>query len=169
MNSVLDEWNKADELSARQAMLACCGSRRWASEMVALRPLASLTQLSEAADRTWARMDEGDWLEAFRSHPRIGEQKVESSPERSAAWSEQEQGGASGASAGVRRELAERNAAYELRFGFTFIVCATGKSADEMLAILKHRLDSDRMSELKEAMEQQRQIMQIRLEKWLQS
>ena len=169
MNAVLDEWNITDEDAAVDAMLACCGARRWAEGMVALRPIASVAALSETADRVWASMLEPDWLEAFACHPRIGEHKAAAAPVRSAAWSEQEQSGTGGASNSVLRELAEGNALYEQRFGFTYIVCATGKSADEMLAILTQRLARDRMAELKEAAEQQRQIMQIRLGKWLLS
>jgi len=137
--------------------------------MVALRPIANIVALSEAADRVWAEMSEPDWLEAFSGHPRIGGRPAESALEQSAAWSQQEQEGASGAPQDVLRELADGNAAYERHFGFTYIVCATGKSVDEMLAILKRRLGNDRMAELREAAEQQRQITQIRLGKWLLS
>lgn len=169
MNPVLEEWNSADEESATEAMLACCGARRWAAGMVALRPIASVFALSEAADCVWATMGEADWLEALACHPRIGESKSPSQSQKSAGWSHQEQAGTAGAAGNIMRELAEGNALYEERFGFTYIVCATGKGADEMLAILKRRLASDRMAELKEAAEQQRQIMQIRLGKWLVS
>ena len=169
MNSVLDEWNKADDQAATKAMLACCAARRWAAGMVALRPVANIAALSETADRVWSTMSEPDWLEAFAAHPRIGEPNPVSASERSATWSQQEQAGTSGAAQDLMRELVEGNAAYEQQFGFTYIVCATGKSAEEMLAILKRRLGNDRMAELKEAAEQQRQIMQIRLGKWLLS
>lgn len=169
MNSVLEEWNNSDESSSTEAMLACCGAKRWASQMVALRPIASIISLSEAADRVWAVMTPIDWLEAFACHPRIGERKAPDASENSAAWSVQEQAGTSGATNDVMRELAEGNAQYEQRFGFSYIVCATGKTADEMLAILKRRLVNDRVAELKEAAEQQRQITQIRLGKWLVS
>ena len=169
MNRVLDAWNDADERGATEAMLACCGAQRWAIQMVELRPIASIAELSEAADRVWATMGEPDWMEAFASHPRIGERKSSSRTETSTAWSQQEQSGTSGASNALLHRLAEGNALYEQRFGFTYIVCATGKSADEMLAILQRRLANDCMAELKEAVEQQRQIMQIRLGKWLLS
>ena len=167
MSAVLDEWNQADEHSATEAMLACCAAHRWTAEMIALRPIAGLAALSEAADRVWAGMGEQDWLEAFAAHPRIGERKTTAAPEASEAWAREEQAGASGAPRDVLGELAEGNAAYERRFGFTYIVCATGRSAEEMLAILKRRLANERMAELREAAEQQRQIMQIRLGKWL--
>jgi len=167
MNSVLAAWNKSDEAAALQPMLACCGAHRWARAMVALRPYSSVERLSLAADEIWSTMEEADWLEAFRSHPRIGERKAPQAPSQSAAWSRQEQASAANAANQVLAELAAGNFQYEQCFGFTYIVCATGKSADEMLAILKRRLNNDRGTELREAAEQQRQIMQIRLGKWL--
>jgi OHCU decarboxylase len=167
MNAILTAWNKADEATAFDAMIACCGARRWASAMVALRPIGSVLDLSEAADRVWGTMEEADWMEAFVCHPRIGERKAAHAAARSVAWSKQEQSSASGAAEQVLAEIAEGNACYEERYGFTYIVCATGKSAEEMLTILKRRLLSDRAAELIEAAEQQRQITQIRLGKWL--
>lgn len=167
MNATLDAWNKADEASALEAMIACCGAMRWASAMVALRPIESLVELSEAADRAWATMQEADWMEAFACHPRIGERKAVHASAKSTEWSKQEQSKAADAAEKVLEEIAEGNVRYEERYGFTYIVCATGKTAEEMLAILKRRLDSDRETELREAAEQQRQITQIRLGKWL--
>jgi OHCU decarboxylase len=169
MNAALDYWNNADAETAMNIMIACCGARRWAAGMVAVRPVAGVAELSETADRVWSTMEETDWLEAFACHPRIGERKPSTASDVSASWSEQEQAGAAMAAQIIMQELADGNAAYEQRFGFTCIVCATGKSADDMLAILKRRLDNDRMAELREAAEQQRQIMQIRLGKWLLS
>jgi 2-oxo-4-hydroxy-4-carboxy-5-ureidoimidazoline decarboxylase len=171
MNATLAAWNTAAESWALEAMIACCGSRRWASAMVALRPIASVEALSEAADRVWSTMQEKDWLEAFARHPRIGESNPAlvsaHASAQSSAWSRQEQSTATTANKSVLDELAEGNQLYEQRFGFTYIVCATGKNADEMLAILKRRLASNRDAELREAAEQQRQILQIRLGKWL--
>jgi 2-oxo-4-hydroxy-4-carboxy-5-ureidoimidazoline decarboxylase len=167
MNQVLAAWNKADAASAFNAMLACCGARRWAAAMVGLRPIGSVQNLSAAADSAWSAMEEADWMEAFACHPRIGERKAAHSSAKSAAWSRQEQSSANAAAEQVLTELAEGNAHYEQRFGITYIVCATGKSANEMLAILNRRLGSDRATELREAAEQQRQITQIRLGKWL--
>ena len=169
MNPVLDAWNNADLVEATQAMLACCGAQHWADQMVGIRPISNIAALSEAADRIWATMQESDWLEAFARHPRIGERRASSASEESAAWSKQEQAGTTTAAQTTLRKLAEGNALYEQRFGFTYIVCATGKSAEEMLAILQSRLANTRVAELREAAEQQRQIMQIRLGKWLLS
>lgn len=168
MNATLAAWNAAGETEARNAMLACCGAKRWADAMVALRPIASVLALSEDADRVWGTMQEADWLEAFACHPRIGERKVSAhAGAQSAAWSQAEQAQTNLASENVLAEIAAENQKYEEQFGFTYIVCATGKSAEEMLAILKRRLGSTRDAELREAAEQQRQIMQIRLGKWL--
>jgi 2-oxo-4-hydroxy-4-carboxy-5-ureidoimidazoline decarboxylase len=167
MNTVLSSWNQASAEDALDAMLACCGARRWATAMVALRPIAEVRELSAAADRIWGTMEEADWLEAFACHPRIGDRKAAHASQKSVAWSRQEQSAASTAAERVLAELAAGNAKYEKRFGFTYIVCATGKSAEEMLTILNHRLAGDRASELIEAAEQQRQITQIRLGKWL--
>ena len=175
MNATLAAWNVAAESEALEAMLACCGSTRWAQIMVAQRPIANVWALSDAADRAWDTMHEPDWLEAFASHPRIGERApapvaahaTYEPATRSSEWSRQEQASARTANELVLAELAEDNQLYEQRFGFTYIVCATGKSAAEMLTILKRRLANDRESELREAAEQQRQIMQIRLGKWL--
>ena len=167
MNPVLAAWNAASKAEAWEAMMACCGAGRWAVAMVALRPLKSIAELSAAADAEWSKMEEVDWLEAFRCHPRIGEQRTAHASAQSAKWSTQEQARAGAAEDGVRWELSEGNKLYEKRFGFTYIVCATGKSAEELLSILKRRLESNREVELREAAEQQRQIMQIRLGKWL--
>jgi OHCU decarboxylase len=169
MNHNLAEWNGASEAAAMDTMIACCGARRWAAAMVALRPLTNIVALSESADSVWGTMEESDWMEAFACHPRIGERKAAHATAQSMAWSRQEQASASDAAERVMAEMAEGNTLYEQRFGFTYIVCATGKSAEEMLDILKCRLANERTAELREAAEQQRQIMQIRLGKWLTS
>jgi 2-oxo-4-hydroxy-4-carboxy-5-ureidoimidazoline decarboxylase len=167
MNATLAAWNEADEPEALHAMLACCGSRRWAKAMVALRPIASVEELSAAADRLWSTMEEPDWMEAFACHPRIGKRNTQHAALKSAAWSAQEQSSTAQAADRVLADLAAGNTLYEERYGFTYIVCATGKTAEEMLAILHRRLAGSREAELREAAEQQRQITQIRLGKWL--
>ena len=167
MNPTLSHWNEASAGDALDAMMACCGSRRWAEAIVALRPIGSIQELSAAADRVWSAMEEADWLEAFACHPRIGGGRPADASKQSAAWSRQEQASARDATKRVLGELEEGNLSYERRFGFTYIVCAAGKSAEEMLEILNRRKASDRAAELGEAAEQQRQITQIRLGKWL--
>jgi len=167
VNATLSSWNLVSLRDALDAMIACCGAKRWAEAMVSLRPIESVQELSAAADRVWSTMVEADWLEAFACHPRIGERKAAHASKKSVAWSKQEQSSAGRAADGVLAELAAGNLLYEQRFGFTYIVCATGKSAEEMLTILNRRLANDRETELREAAEQQRQITQIRLGKWL--
>jgi len=167
MNPILDQWNSAESDEAVAAMLACCGARRWAAGMAACRPFHTVEELSATADSLWASTDEGDWLEAFACHPHIGSQMTEPVQTASARWSQQEQASTASADASELDKLADGNLRYEEQFGFTYIVCATGKSAEEMLEILMRRLASDRAQELREAAEQQRQILHIRLRKWL--
>ncbi len=166
MNSVLAKWNKAGEATAMKAMLACCAARRWAQAMVAGRPYSGPVALGVAADQVWSTMEEPDWLEAFAAHPRIGE-RTPTPASTAARWSKQEQSSTADAGDEVLTRLTAGNAAYEKRYGFTYIVCATGKSAREMLAILEQRLKNDRETELREAAGQQREITRIRLRKWL--
>jgi OHCU decarboxylase len=167
MNPVLAAWNQADEETALTTMIACCGARRWAAAMVALRPIDGIFELSMAADRVWSTMGEDDWMEAFACHPVIGGRDATQATAQSLEWSRNEQSSIAVATDLVLAELAECNRMYEQRYGFTYIVCATGKSSEEMLSILKRRLASDRATEVREAAEQQRQITQIRLGKWL--
>ncbi len=144
----------------RDTYLACCGSHRWADAMDARGEFADADAMMAAADDVWANLDEADYLEAFRAHPRIGANKA-------SAWSKQEQAGAASADDATRAELAALNDDYYDRFGFIFIICATGKSAGEMLAALRARVASDRDAEIAAAAEQQRQITRIRLAKAL--
>jgi 2-oxo-4-hydroxy-4-carboxy-5-ureidoimidazoline decarboxylase len=169
MSDVLARWNFLPIAAAVDEILPCCGSRAWADGMVGRRPLADEGALLAASDETWRSLAEPDWLEAFRSHPRIGEsQAARAALQRSVAWSEQEQQNVAGADDSVKIALAEGNREYERRFSRIFIVCATGKSPAEILKILQRRMKNDEHTELQEASKQQRQITQIRLKKWLQ-
>ena len=168
MNDALKQWNETESEAALDAMLACCGARRWGSAMIACRPIATAADLHDVADHAWASMREPDWMEAFACHPRIGERSISHSNSQSSTWSRQEQESIPNAADATLDALAEGNSRYERIFGFTYIVCATGKSPEEMLLILNRRLACDRESELQEAAEQQRQIMHIRLRKWLE-
>ena len=165
MVEVLARWNFLPSAAAVNEILPCCGSSAWAAAMVARRPLPEQSTLLAASDEIWSSLAEADWLEAFRSHPRIGESRPGES--QSVAWSTQEQRGVVDADDGARVALADGNRAYERRFNRIFIVCATGKSTSEILAILRRRMTNDALTELQEAAEQQRQITQIRLRKWL--
>jgi OHCU decarboxylase len=163
--------NRLNELSGNDAyaeFLKCCGSTKWAQEMTAARPFATEQELFIRADDILSSLKAEDWLEAFRAHPKIGEQKaatVQSHQEQK--WSAQEQSGVGAASAETIANLAERNREYEERFGFIFIVCASGKSPDEMLAILNSRIDNDSRTELGIASEEQGKITRLRLQKLL--
>ncbi len=166
---VLMRWNSLPIDKAISAILSCCGSRAWAQGMVDRRPLADEAALLAASDETWRSLGRSDWIEAFRSHPRIGESRASiAALKKSVEWSVQEQRDVAGAEPAVKAALADANQEYERRFNRIFIVCATGKSASEILEICQRRLKNDAESELHEAAEQQRQITQIRLKKWLQ-
>jgi OHCU decarboxylase len=169
VDSVLARWNRLPVDEAMQAILPCCGSKAWAQEMVARRPLTDVSALLAAADETWRNLTRSDWMEAFQSHPRIGESRpLQSSSTQSVEWSAKEQRKVEDADAAVKIALADGNREYERCFGRTFIVCATDKSAPEILEMLRRRLNNDPDTELHEAGEQQRQIVQIRLRKWIE-
>src|SRR5262245_11582483 len=135
--------------------------------MAEARPFADNEELLETADRIWCSLGEEDWLEAFRAHPKIGEKKAAATQSPGARnWSAEEQAGMTSASANTVAALAEGNREYD-RFGFIFIVCATGKSSDEMLTILNQRLQNDTETELQIAAQEQGRITRLRLEKLL--
>jgi len=137
--------------------------------MAAARPFADLDELLTNADSIWRSLGSDDWLEAFRAHPRIGERKAAvAQSEEARQWSAQEQSGINDAAADMTAALAAGNRDYEQRFGFMFIVCATGKSSEEMLAILQRRLQNEPDTEIAVAAEEQRKITRLRLEKLLQ-
>lgn len=165
----MNELGWLNALPAEQAeaeFLKCCGSQHWATRMVSERPFADLQSVLGKADLIWSSLTAEDWLEAFRSHPKIGEKKAEQAQSSVAkAWSEQEQSGTQDSAGETMAALAEGNRKYAERFGFIFIVCATGKSADEMLAILRGRIDNAPADELRIAAEEQRKITQLRLGK----
>jgi allantoicase len=159
--TALDWLNALPFPEAETTLLACCGSRAWARRMAAGRPFRDRADLVKMSDGIWWSLAPEDWMEAFRAHPRIGE--------KGGRWSTQEQAGTRGARPEVLSELAEANQRYESRFGHIFIVCATGKSALEMLTLLQERSGNDPESELRIAAEEQRKITNLRLEKLLPS
>jgi allantoicase len=162
----LDLLNAMSAGEAEAALLACCGSRAWARGMAEGRPYLNPAELLKAADDLWGSLAPEDWLQAFAAHPRIGE-RAQAGDEKSRRWAEQEQAGARGADAETLREIAELNRRYESRFGFLYLVCATGKNAETMLDLLRRRLDNDPETEIRIAAEEQRQITRLRLEKLL--
>ena len=154
---------------AEAEFLKCCGSAKWAKKMAAGRPYADAAALSSAAEKTWYGLRQDEWLEAFASHPVIGDvDSLRAKFSGTRQWATHEQAGVGGANEAILTALAEGNVEYEKKFGYIFIVCATGKSASEMLATLQKRLNNDRQSELIMAAEEQRKIMRLRLEKLLQ-
>jgi 2-oxo-4-hydroxy-4-carboxy-5-ureidoimidazoline decarboxylase len=166
VNQTLEDWNRLEQETAAKIILPCNGSLAWALGVMNLYPFDTPEELFAASDKVWLALPEKDWQQAFDSHPRIGEHQAKAATAQSLKWSAGEQSAANPDTA-TQEALAAANREYEQKFGRIFIVCATGKSAAEMLAILQARLANDPVTELKEAAEQQRQITQIRLRKWL--
>jgi OHCU decarboxylase len=153
---------------AEKEFLKCCGSKNWAQQMVAARPFKSLGELTTSADRVWWALDPHDWLEAFRGHPKIGEKKAGAAQAVAAQqWSEDEQSGIRNSEQQTLDKLAELNGVYEDRFGYIFIVCASGKSSEEMLSVLRGRLSNVPDEELRIAAAEQAKITELRLRKLL--
>jgi allantoicase len=150
--------------------LKCCGSQKWAARMAGERPFHDLDSLLSTSDRICLALDAGDWLEAFGHHPKIGERKAAREvSDEARAWSEEEQAAARASSEETMQKLIAANREYERRFGFIFIVCATGKTTEEMLALLNERLKNEADRELHIAAEEQRRITNLRLKKLLES
>jgi OHCU decarboxylase len=167
-SNVLARWNSLPPGEAALEILPCCGSNSWARQLAALRPIEDEDGLLAASDKIWRSLTEADWMEAFAHHPRIGQSVAPATaPARSAQWSNQEQQKVSAAGTDMIAALAEGNRAYERRFNRIFIVCAAGKSAQAILDILQRRLGNDEKTELQESAEQQRQITNLRLKKWI--
>jgi len=166
--------NALSSQEAQAELLKCCGSTNWARRMAQQRPFPTggdaMRRLLDAADRVWWDLGREDWLEAFTRHPRIGEKAAaKDASAETRRWSEEEQSGTRSAREQVLAALAKANRAYEQRFGYIFIVCATGKSSEEMLALLQQRLQNDPAAELRMAAEEQRRITHLRLQKLLQA
>lgn len=164
----IEQLNALSEGACAEALERCCGASAWVREMVARRPYADAATLHGAADACGTPLTESDWLQAFSHHPRIGD--ITSLRIRFAAtatWAGGEQSGAQAAGEATLAALAEGNQAYATRFGFIFIICATGRSADEMLGLLLERLPHERAEELRIAAREQIKITHLRLDKLL--
>jgi 2-oxo-4-hydroxy-4-carboxy-5-ureidoimidazoline decarboxylase len=161
LDHALRRINRLPDQEARMELLACCGSRRWAARVSSGRPYPDNAALLAAADEAWDGAAEADIREAFAAHPRIGE------PEHGGAQERGEQAASSDADAETRAALREGNRAYEERFGHIYLVCASGRSAGELLADLRSRLGNDPATELRVAAEEQRAITRLRLKKLL--
>jgi OHCU decarboxylase len=162
---------KLNRLSREEAyaeLLKCCGSTRWAREVAALKPFWDVTQVLIIGHRVWSEISEDDWLEAFRAHPKIGETKAAAKvSEQEQRWSEGEQARAQESSDATRAALASANREYEERFGFIFIIRASGRTAEEILAALRARITNERNAELRVAADEQWNITELRLRKFL--
>lgn len=179
MEPGLKRLNSLPAKEAEAEFAKCCGSTNWVRRMAAECPFANSEQLITIADRIWWSLEPDDWLQAFASHPKIGESKAarataaeaRNHPARAARagnpenWAAQEQSGAQNAAEETVRSLAELNRRYEEKFGYIYIVCATGKTSEEMLAILQERLPNDEETELRIAAREQARITKLRLGK----
>ncbi|MET0340745.1 MAG: 2-oxo-4-hydroxy-4-carboxy-5-ureidoimidazoline decarboxylase [Polyangiales bacterium] len=159
--------NEASEPAAVALLARCCGATRWVHGMVLRRPFASTDALLDAADDVWRALGTNDQLEAFTHHPRIGDDlaALRATFASTADLSGAEQSGVEGASDAVLEALRDANEAYFARFGYIFIVCATGKTAPEMLALLRARLGNPPAEEISIAAAEQAKITRLRLQK----
>jgi len=152
--------NAAGAHAATQDFLRCCGSTSWATRMADVRPFSNIDELEEAAERVWALCSREDWLEAFAAHPKIGQRSE-------GQWPRQEQAQASDTTPEIQAAMARANQQYEAKFGYIFIICASGKTAPEILENLEQRLAHDPDNEIYHAAEQQQLITHLRLRKLL--
>ena len=157
----IQELDTGEETHIAQRLFECCGSNNWVKHMLATRPFRNLTRLETQSSEIWLSLTPADWLEAFSKHPKIGEKGNVSQ------WSAQEQSGMSSAAHQTAAKLADLNRLYFAKFGWIFIVCATGKSADEMLSLLESRLPNNPDVELPIAVAEQNKITLLRLRKLL--
>jgi 2-oxo-4-hydroxy-4-carboxy-5-ureidoimidazoline decarboxylase len=164
----LQELNKLSAENLKKELTKCCGASAWVEKMAMQFPFATVQQLYDKAAEVWTNLEEKDWLEAFEHHPKIGD--VNSLKQKfagTASWAAGEQASVQLASGETIEELASLNKKYEEKFGYIFIVCAMGKSAEEMLRILESRLPNEAGKELQIAAGEQAKITRVRLEKLL--
>ena len=164
----LAELNQLPREERKEELLKCCGSSAWVEKMNSFFPVAQKELLLQKADEVWYSLSEKDWLEAFAHHPKIGDMaSLKEKFASTAKWAAGEQSSVQQVSQQTIEALAKGNKDYEDKFGYIFIVCATGKSAEEMLQILKARLPNKPEEEIKIAAAEQAKITRIRLEKLL--
>jgi len=168
MNDVLTQWNSLSAIAAAAEVLPCCGSREWAEKLAAMRPIEDEAALLAGSASVWNSLPEEAWEQAFDSHPRIGERKPQKeATEESLRASAQEQSAALSSDDAAKLALQEANRWYEQKFGRIFIICAMGRSAAEILEALHARMSHDDATEMRCAAEEQRQITELRLKRWL--
>lgn len=165
----LDAFNKKDKTELQPYIMQCCGSSNWVDKMLAHFPFSSELNLVNIAAEIWYQnCSEKDWLEAFQHHPKIGDLKsLEKKFASTSHLTNKEQAGVQNADKELIANLAKANQAYEAKFDFIFIVCATGKSAAEMLRLLNDRLANSKAEELEIAMGEQHKITVLRMKKLL--
>jgi 2-oxo-4-hydroxy-4-carboxy-5-ureidoimidazoline decarboxylase len=165
----LHDLNTLPKPHLRQELMKCCGSVAWVEKIMTFFPIEDLVELLEDAEEQWFKCSPEDWKEAFSYHPRIGDlDSLKKKFASTANWAMGEQSGTSTASEETIQALAKGNTEYEAKFGYIFIVCATGKSAAEMLANLQSRLTNDPKEEIEIAADEQNKITRLRLEKLLE-
>jgi allantoicase len=166
----LEQINNLPAAAARKALLDCCGSITWADQIISQRPFTTDAKLFESAEKIWAQLDPKEWLRAIRQHPPIGSKRRNSKQSGTARkWSTGEQSAAQTSSPETLAVLHAANQAYHATFGYVFLICATGKSGDEILQSLRQRLANDPDRELRVAADEMRKIIRLRLEKLLSS
>jgi allantoicase len=164
----IERFNRLSRAQVLKALLDCCGAKRWAKQVLAMRPFPDLGYVLDTADKVWAELEREDWLEAFRHHPAIGEKQAKAKQSAAARrWSAGEQSAAQKAQPEELEALAAANREYQAKFGHIFLICATGKSSGEILKNLHERMSNDPEAELRIAAEEQRKITRLRLEKLL--
>ncbi len=166
MTTLAETLNRLDGTALRAALRQCCAAEAWVEQMQDHAPFANDEQVETLAGHLWWGLDPKDWRAAFAAHPRIGDlESLRAKFAHTASWASQEQAGATAADELTLQRLAHGNDAYFEKFGFIFIISASGKTAAEMLMALERRLRNDPETELQVAAEEQAQIMQLRLRK----
>lgn len=165
----LHELNTLPRQQLEEVLTRCCGSSAWVNKMLPFFPADDLVELLEDAEEQWFLCSEADWKEAFAHHPKIGDTaSLKKKFASTAEWAAGEQSGVATASSAILQALAEANRKYEEKFGYIFIVCASGKSAEEMLALLQSRLQNSAEVEIEVAADEQNKITKLRIEKLLE-
>jgi len=165
----LHDLNTLPVQQLKEELLKCCGSPAWVNKMLPFFPAEDLVELLEDAEEEWFKCSPEDWKEAFAHHPKIGDKEsLKKKFASTAQWASAEQSGVNEASSETIGALAKANEEYEKKFGYIFIVCATGKSAEEMLGMLTTRLMNDPEEEIEIAADEQNKITKLRLEKLLE-
>lgn len=166
---LLSFFNQLDQATAAAHLYTCCGSLQWVDELMQHFPFQSEQNLIEQAEQIWYNhCTQADWLEAFTHHPKIGDiDSLKTKFANTQHLASNEQASVTQATDDVIAALAHANKTYEQQFGFIFIVCATGKTANEMLRLLTDRLNNNYTDELAIAMGEQHKITIIRLKKLL--